>query len=148
MNPSIISCHLIHFIVAFKGNKYIKIISFNLPVIFFIHIFTYFFLSAANRNLRVNLLHLLLLFNHSVMSDSLQPDGLQPARLPCPAPSPRAYSNSWPLSQWCHPTISSCVVPFSSCLQSFPASGSFPMILLFASGLTSKKLALVTHYIS
>ena len=59
---------------------------------------------------------------------------LQHARLPCPLPTPRAYSNSCPLSQWCHPTISSSVVPFSSCLQSFPASGSFPMSQFFTSG--------------
>ena len=69
----------------------------------------------------------------SVMSDSLQPHGLQHARLPCLTPTPGAYSNSCPLSQWCHPTISSSVIPFS-CLQSFPASGSFPMSQLFASG--------------
>ena len=73
-------------------------------------------------------------FSHSVMCDSLQPHGLQHARLPCPSPTPRAYSNSCPLSQWYHPTISSAVVPFSSCLQSFPASGSFPMSQFFASG--------------
>ena len=59
--------------------------------------------------------------------------GLQYARLPCPSPSPGACSNSSPLSQWCHPTISSSVIPFSSCFQSFPASGSFPMSWLFAS---------------
>ena len=66
-------------------------------------------------------------FSRSVMSDSLQPHGLQHSRLPCPPPTPRAYSNSCPSSQWCHPTISSSVIPFSSHLQSFPASGSFPM---------------------
>ena len=65
---------------------------------------------------------LLLLFSHSVVSDSLQPHGLQHARLHCPSLFPRACSNSRPLSQWCHPTISSSVVPFSSCLRSFPAS--------------------------
>ena len=59
--------------------------------------------------------------------------GLQHARLPCPSPTPRAYSNSCPLSPWCHTAISSSVVPFSSCLQSFPASGSFPKSRLFAS---------------
>ena len=58
----------------------------------------------------------------------------QHARLPCPSPTPGAYSNSCPSSQWCHPTISSSVSPFSSCLQSFPASGSFPMSQFFASG--------------
>ena len=70
----------------------------------------------------------------SVISDSLWPHGLQHTRPPCPLPTPGVYSNSCPLSQWCHPTISSSVVPFSSSLQSFPASGSFPMSQLFASG--------------
>jgi len=68
------------------------------------------------------------------MSNSLQPHGLQHARPPCPSPTPRVYSNSSPLSWWCHPTISSSVIPFSSCLQSFPASGSFQMSQLFESG--------------
>ena len=70
----------------------------------------------------------------SVMSDSLWPHGMQHARLACPSPTPRAYSNSCPLSWWFHPTISSSVIPFSSCLQSFPASGSFPMSQLLTSG--------------
>ena len=79
-------------------------------------------------------------FSHSVMSDSLRPHGLQHTRLPCPSPTSRAYSNSthelsllnscW----WCHPTISSSVVPFFSCLQSSPASGSFPVSQFLASG--------------
>ena len=73
-------------------------------------------------------------FSHSVVSESLWPHGLQHARLPCPSPTPRAYSNSCPLSWWCHPTISSSVVPFSFCLQSFPVSGSFPMSQLFTLG--------------
>ena len=73
-------------------------------------------------------------FSHSVTSDSLQPHGLQHSRLPCPSVSPRACSNSYPLSQWCHPTISSSVIPLSSHLQSFPASGSFLMSQFFASG--------------
>ena len=73
-------------------------------------------------------------FSCSVMSDSLQPHGLQHARLPCPSPTPGVYSNSCPLSRWCHPIISSSVIPFSSCHQSFPASGSFQMNQLFASG--------------
>ena len=68
------------------------------------------------------------------MSDSLQPHGVQHARLPCPLPTLEAYSNSCPLSWWCRPTISSFVVSFTSCLQSFPASGSFPMSQFFASG--------------
>ena len=73
----------------------------------------------------------LLLFRRSVASNPLQPHGLQHSRLPCPSPFPRACSNSCPLCQWCHPTISSSVIPFSSCLQSFPASGSFLMSRLF-----------------
>ena len=76
----------------------------------------------------------LVQFSHSVVSDSLQPHGLQHTRLPCPSPTPGVYSNSYPLSQWCHPAISSSVIPFSSCLQSFPASGSFPVSQFFASG--------------
>ena len=75
-----------------------------------------------------------LLFSRSVMSDSLWSHGLQHTRLPCPSPSPGACSNSCPLSQWYQPTISFSVVPFSSCLQSFPAPGSFPMSWLFESG--------------
>ena len=77
---------------------------------------------------------LLYQFSLSVMSDSLWLHGLQHARPPCPSPTPRAYLNSCPLSWWCHPTVSSFVVPFSSHLQSFPASGSFPMSQLFTSG--------------
>ena len=73
-------------------------------------------------------------FNCLVVSDTLRPHGLQQARLPCSSPTPGAYSNSCPSSRWCHPAISSSVVLFSSCLQSFPASGSFPMSRLFASG--------------
>ena len=68
------------------------------------------------------------------MPDSLQPHGLQHARLPCPSLSPGVCSNSCPLSQWCYLSISSSAAPFSFCLQSFPASGSFPMSWLFASG--------------
>ena len=68
------------------------------------------------------------------MSDSLQPHGLQHTRPPCPSPTPGVYSNSCLLSWWCHPTVSSSVVPFSSCRQSFPASGSFPVSQLFAWG--------------
>ena len=73
-------------------------------------------------------------FSRSVMSDSLWLHGLWHTRLPCPSPTLGACSNSCPLSRWCHPTISCSVVPFSSCLQSFPASGSFPMSQFFSSG--------------
>ena len=73
-------------------------------------------------------------FSCSVVSDSLQTHEPQHARPPCLTPTPRVYPNSCPLSWWCHPTISSSVVPFSSCLQSFPASGSFQMSQFFTSG--------------
>ena len=73
-------------------------------------------------------------FSRSVMSNSLWPHGLQHTRLPCPSPFSEVCSNSCPLSRWCHPTISSSVIPFSSCLQSFPGSGSFPMSQFFTSG--------------
>ena len=73
-------------------------------------------------------------FSHSVVSDSLQPYELQHARPPCPSPTPGVHSNSCPSSRWCHPAISSSVVPFSSCPQFLPASESFPMSQLFAWG--------------
>ena len=73
-------------------------------------------------------------FSISVMSDSLWPHGLYHSRLPCPSPTLRVYSNSCPLSQWCHPIISSTVIPFSFCIQSFPASGPFQMSQFFALG--------------
>ena len=73
-------------------------------------------------------------FSHSVVSDSLQPHESQHARPPCPSPSPGVHPNSRPSSRWCHPAISSSVIPFSSCPQSLPASGSFPMSQLFAWG--------------
>ena len=72
--------------------------------------------------------------SHSVVSNYLWSHGLQHARPPCPSPTPRAYSNSRPLGRWCHPIISPSVTPFSSCLQSFPVSGSFPKSQFFASG--------------
>ena len=75
----------------------------------------------------------LFLFSHSIVSNSLRPHGMQHARLPCPSPSPGACSNSCPLSRWCHPTISSSVAPFPSCLLSFPAWESFPMSRFFVS---------------
>ena len=81
-----------------------------------------------------SLIYWLVQFSHSVVSHSLQPHGLQHSRPPCPSPTPGVYSNSCPLSRWCHPTISSSVVPFSCCLQSLPASESFPMSQFFTSG--------------
>ena len=77
------------------------------------------------------LLGLSVQFIRSVVSDSLWPYELQHTRPPCPSPTPRVYSNSCPSSQWCHPTISSSVIPFSSCPQSLPASGCFPMSQVF-----------------
>ena len=86
-----------------------------------------FFESAIERKSSVQ-------FSCSVVSHSLWPHGLQPTRPPCPSPTPRVYSNSCPLSWWCRPTISSSVIPFSSHIQSFPASGSFLMSQFFTSG--------------
>ena len=85
-------------------------------------------------------------FGCSVVSDSLQPHGLQHARLPGPSPTPGVYSNSCPLSQWCHPTISSSVIPFSSHLQSFPAWGFF-QISLSASAFCPFYLLMIKSYV-
>ena len=94
------------------------------------------FVSLDNRKkINMNTFQFSLVqFIHSVMSDSLRSHELQHARPPCPSPTPRVHSNLYPLSRWCHPAISSSVVPFSSCPQSLPASGSFPMSQLFAWG--------------
>ena len=80
-------------------------------------------------------------FSHSVVSDSLQPHESQHARPPCPSPTPGVYSNSCPSRRWCHPTISSSVIPFSSCLQSLSVSGSFPMSQLFEWGGQSTRVS-------
>ena len=88
--------------------------------------------ARANTSIHVSLSS--VQFSPSVVSDSLPPHGLQYARLPCLSPTPRTCSNSCPSCQWCHPTISSSVVPFSSHLPSFPAWGSFPVSWFFASG--------------
>jgi len=92
-------------------------------------VFVFFFLSSGwtQNNISVQ-------FSHSVMSDSLRPHGPQHAKPPCPSPTPGVYSNPCPLSRWCHPTISSSAILFSSSLQSFPASGSFQMSQFFTSG--------------
>ena len=89
-----------------------------------IHLIQYIFQSYSNFSVQ---------FNRSVVSKSLQPHGRQHSRLPCPSPTPGACSNSCPFIQWCHSTISSSVVLFSSCFQSFPASGSFPISQFFTS---------------
>ena len=83
---------------------------------------------------KITRVFLILSVNRSVVSDSLWPHESQHARPPCPSPTPGVYSNSCPLSRWCHPAISSSVIPFSSCPQSLPASGSFSMSQLFAWG--------------
>ena len=84
-----------------------------------------------------------------IVSESLQPQGLQDSRLPCPSPTPGADSNSCPSRWWCHPTISSSVIPFSSCLQSFPASGFFLMSQLFTSGgEDSLKILKLDHHLT
>ena len=86
-------------------------------------------------------------FSCSVMSDSLQPHGPQHARPPCPSPSPGVHSDSCPSSQWCHPAISSLVVPFFSCPQSLPASESFPMSQLFAWGSQSTGVSVLASFL-
>ena len=119
---------------------------------FHYHFYTYLLAFRARRSCLISCTHLFILFTvewvwdsqfsqgsvsqfrHSVMSDSLQSHGLQHTRLPCPSPTPWVYSNSCPLSRRFHPTISSLVVPFSSCPQSFQASESFPMSQLFSWG--------------
>ena len=95
---------------------------------------TFFLIRLFFLNLSIVALHCCVVFSRLVLSNSLRPLGLQPARLPRPSLSPGVCSNSCPLSYWSHPTISSSVVPFSSYPQSFPASGSFPMSWLFTSG--------------
>ena len=91
-------------------------------------------LDGTTNAMHMSLSKLSIQFSCSVMSYSLQPHEPQHSRPPCPSPTPRVHSDSRPSSKWCHPAISSSVIPFSSCLQSFPASGSFPTIQLFASG--------------
>ena len=96
-------------------------------------------IAYATICIQIKYIHIIIIFssvqfNHSVVSDSLRPHGLQHARPPCTSPTPWVYPNSSPLSWWCHQTISSSVIPFSSCLQSFPASGSFQMSQFFTSG--------------
>ena len=86
-------------------------------------------------------------FSHSVMSDSLQPRKPQHARPPCQSPTPGLHPNPCPLSRWCHPTILSSVVPFSSCPQSFPASGSFQMSQLFASGGQNTRVSALASFL-
>ena len=108
-----------------------KVSLWNKYILFYFALWNYF-MVVWNHMLKAYMYS--VQFCHSVMSDSLWSHGLQHARLPCPSLTPRAYSNACPLHRWCHPTISSSVVPFYSCLQSFPGSGSFPMTQFFTSG--------------
>ena len=105
---------------------------------YFKYILNYFFsfssTSAIVYNIYIHFNMLLIQFCCSVVSDSLQTHESQHDRPPCPSPTPGVHPNSCPSSRWCHPAISSSVIPFSSCLQSFPASGSFPMSQLFTWG--------------
>ena len=91
-----------------------------------------FFLQSNEHNIKFLILSTSVQFSCSVVSDSLRPHELQHARPPCPSPTPGVHSDSRPWSQWCHPAVSSSIVPFSSCPQSLPASESFPMSQLFA----------------
>ena len=94
----------------------------------------FFCLKHSSFYITVSLLHSSVQFSCSVVSNSLRPHELQRARPPCPSPAPRAYPNPCPSSWWCHPSISSCIIAFSSCPQSFLALGSFPMSQLFTWG--------------
>ena len=131
----ICSCHVTVYFLCFIGWGNFKIISLLLWDTRKIQENT-----VCNSQLKRNLFYFLnfhwysVQFSCSVVSDSLRPHELQHARPPCPSLTPRVHSNSCPLSRWCHPAISSSVVPFSSCPQSIPASESFPMSQLFAWG--------------
>ena len=114
----------------FRENELMLKILFHSPLLKYnIHYCSYHELFLKNKNFND-----CIQFSRSVMSDSLWPHESQHARPPCPSPTPGVYSHSCPLSRWCHPAISSSVVPFSSCPQSLPASGSFPMSQLFTWG--------------
>ena len=113
---------IIIIIINFKNKVYVPRSFISKMYIHYIYIYTH------------GVCNILLLFSCSVMSYSLLPHGLHNTRLPCPSPSPWACSNSYPFTQWCHPIISSSVIPFYSCLQSFTASGSFLISRLFSSG--------------
>ena len=132
LNPGLLPCKQILYHLSHQGSPVVKVHEIN--VLGRVHHWAEHLVSAHHCYF-VWIMMEEVQFSHSVVSNSLQPHGLQHTRLlPCPSPTPGAYSNSCPLSQWCHPTISSSVVPFSSHLQSFLASGSFQMNQFFASG--------------
>ena len=119
LNPGLLHYRQILYLLNHKGSKTEK------DKYYMILLICGIFFNGTNGSVQ---------FSRSVVSNSLWPHGLQHTRLPYPSPTPRAYSNSCPSRQWCHPTISSSVFPFSSRLQSFSASGSFPKSRFFASG--------------
>ena len=124
------------------GNHRAHLVCFPFPLVvlglvswnLLFHIFYLFFVSAERTNSFLLFMFSSVQFSRSVVSDSLQPHESQHARPSCPSPTPGVQSDSRPSSQWCHPAISSSVVPFSSCPQSLPASESFPMSQLFTWG--------------
>ena len=118
-----------------ENSGYKLFLPFHLyPVVWINQSFLVYILNINTTNNNPGILTLSVQFSRSVMSNSLWSHGLQHTRPPCLSPTPGVYSNTCPLSWWCHPTISSSVVPFSSRLQSFPASGSLQMSQFFASG--------------
>ena len=127
--------HSIHISLQYSSSNDLYPFYYFLLTQYFLYcMFVYFFSSVQ--------------FSCSLVSESLQPHGLQHMRLPCPSPSPGARLNSCPLSWWCHPTTSSFVIPFSSYLQSFPASGSFLMSWLFTSGGQSIRASASASFLS
>ena len=123
--------HILKWVAKYYDKNPLKcllLIKYNFFCVFTGQLYLYLHKSSINY-----IFTIILLFSHSVVSDFLWPHRLQHASLPCPSPSPGAYWNSCPLSRWCHPTILSSIVPFSFCLQSFPASGSFLISCFFTS---------------
>ena len=148
LNQGLLHCRQILYQLNYEGSSFSHVI--HIKTILYLHIKKFnrrncdFFCQNLSWTICQN--HLLdsvswlrwilesVQFSRSVMSDSLQPHGLEHARLPCPSPTPGACANSCPSRWWWHPTISSSAIPFSSCSQSFPTSGSFPISYLFTSG--------------
>ena len=116
------------------------------PDFMYVHIFTLIYCTKYLMHAESCVWSCSVQFSCSVVSDSLQPHESQHARPPCPLPTPGVHSDSHPSSQWCHPAISSSVVPFTSCPQSLPASESFPMSQLFAWGGQSTGVSALAHF--